>query len=322
MTKRIFECIVCLVMLVCFGGCNAQEVERSKTVETGQAVTATKKYIPYFSEDCSSLEFYKEFAEFPKNVEEIGVADAELQAQVDKLLEELVNFLNEEYSANWKYSNICMKIADMEKVSSEVNNSLQYRAMYNDGAIWVQESFVAGDLQSNHQAYYVIAHEMLHYLYRYNGGEMFCLKKEVNDKVYVCGAALEEAIVDELARRFAISKGFDSSEISSAYKYVRNAIDILSITEPDVFQYFFRDDIEGFREEFNLKVEECIKVDGDQFEKFCHLMNSIVLNPNEKNKSYMFSLLIVITPKEYYEEVNKKQKNVYKVEEDFSALMK
>ena len=66
---------------------------------------------------------------------------------------------------------------------------------------------------------------------------------------------VEEFFVDVLAQKYMSSKGFDEESIS-AYGYGDMAIELLELSIPNLFKYYFDYDVNGVKEEFNSLVKE------------------------------------------------------------------
>lgn len=301
--RKITILLVFSIIITFICGCN------SKTVEV------EKQNIPYFS-DSETARYLEDNFTKVEFAEEISV-NAEMQGKLNQLLENLTNFLNNEYSASWKHGDVSMYEVDMTSIASTV---LNYGAMYQDEKLYIDKKFFEKEnFFEDQQIYYVISHELIHYLFAYNNNSTrFMLFKDGK----ACGLYLEEAFVDELARRYAISKGFDSDNLKSSYKYSRCAIDLLSISNTQIFSYFFKADISGLQKYLNDSIEKRIECVGDPFEKMLTLLDCCIINPNEKSVSVLFTFTIAMTPKEQYNEFNNRQKETFGYTQDFFNLMK
>jgi len=219
--KKRFLAIIVLIIFI-FTGCGKQ-IEEQNLVS-----------IKYFSDDSYLIQ--------EKHLIDINIMwerepqklDNIFQNSINTLCKDVLEFLNTEFDLNWKTLPI---EAYFSNVQSSISGSLVYGACYYNGKIYIDELLVNEGIDSI-RLNYVVAHELLHYLYDINSRvTKFAIQKE---DLYV-GGFLEEAFVDSLARRYIIAKypNLSTNDITSGYKYIRLNIDLLELAIPDIFQYFF-----------------------------------------------------------------------------------
>ena len=260
-----------------------------------------KKTVFYFSDDSYSpryIKYYEADYEWTKSAKKWNEEDTKV---IRDLYSDVCNFLNTEYQANLpgglKFNVYSSSVTD--EIAKQTSDFSCGALCYN-GNIYVDENFVKEELDD--QTTYILVHEIIHLLrnpYSYN---VFSLKL----KSEVCGEYLEEAVIDSLARRYMLSKNpaLDVTILNSAYKYIRLCVDLLQIDVPDLFKYFFENDIEGLQKKVDKLAQKYLICNGSAFEKYSSMIDEMQLYKEtliEDRMSAVMSFIAVITPKEQYE---------------------
>ena len=305
MMKRTIAMLCCAVMLL--AGCGREvQTEMSDDTQVTEMNEMNLQTVYRFSDDTYQpqyLAYYDANMQWTQNAKKV---EDKVQAEVNEIAEDLCNFLNNDLDADWKVEPIEAYATNVTKAFEQQTTTITYGACYYEYKIFVDEAFLAKGLDN--QAQYIIAHELIHYLYHLNNGdETFAIYEQER----YCGWYLNEAVVDALARRYIVNRHPEMKEENdeSSYHLIRLFVDLLQIEIP-VFQYFFRSDIEGLKEAVDKHVEQYVICEGSPFEKMVSMMNEIttVKELQSDRASAIMPLLAVTTSSKHADEFLNKSK--------------
>lgn len=223
------------------------------------------------------------------------------QFDVNLLLDDLCQFMNEEYDANWDYEPILVYVSDVtNNIDSDI---LKYGACYYQGKIYIDLS-LGNELEG--QLRYIVAHELLHYLYDINTNNyVFALENNQAKGCYV-GAYLNEAFIDALARKYMLKNDPDIEQdlLTSGYKYTRLLVDLMELSIPDLFMYFINNDIAGLQAEIDRCSREKLVCKDSPFIIWISFLDEIIVNRDtlDDSLSLLLTYTAYLTPKEKFED--------------------
>ena len=322
MRKSIISIIMILVILVTGCSTTTATTATATTATAPKTATETKKYkIPFFSEyaPVEYREYYK-MGDFDLGQK----ANKEENDKVNKMCQDIVVYFNENYQANWKYNPIDCYITNVTEQMEKYDNGIGAMYVDREKKIFMDDSFV--NAENKIQRDYVLSHELIHYLFESNNGHDFFLEKEGKK----CGGYLEEAIVDMLSVRYTkhIHPDVSKEDLKSAYKYIRMFTDVLELSMPNYLTYFFKNDMEGLRREFNQLAEQHAYIKGDAFEKWIYLIDATYVcyvkgevEYASTTCGYEISLLAVMTPKEKCDEFLTRVRNERSFDDEIEKYM-
>ena len=282
----------------------------------GNSASNELKTIPSFSDNsyipiprAKGIEDYEEL-DWMKAATKL---DNEYQNAVKQICEDLCTYLNTEYGAGWE-------VEDIEAYSTNVQENLSgLGACYYKGKIYIDPEFLSNGL--NDQFTYIIAHELIHFMYEKNVGVRFFTYDLGNCRY---GEYMSEAFTDILAIKYAKYKNPDA-ELIGGYETERVYIDALSISIPDIYKYFFENDIEGFSKDFINHSEKYVVCEGAVFLKFLSMIDDTRYSDDPELRgniaSVMISFIASITSYEDREKFAKAIESICETPQMFEMIM-
>lgn len=147
---------------------------------------------------------------------EVTPVDEDYQRKIDEIGTDVLNFINETYHMDWNYVSVPTYFYfDMTEILGKYYPTENILAFNENGM------FPVHDL-SHVTVFAIAAHELVHYLMKYNIGTPFCMLYNADGKS--TGVFLHEAIVEKLTFDYLESKGIyplqihAGEAISSAYE--------------------------------------------------------------------------------------------------------
>lgn len=221
---------------------------------------------------CSETTDKKNFRYFPIEPEitymscEKSNAEVELEASRELLNDEWQTFVNElgrdvcdflnTLGANWKYEEI--KAYSCSNLNEIAGQDLIY-GVYRNYSIYFYPKTLnlkESPQKLSNEKKQIVVHELIHYMQELNDVRNekigFMLS---NENGQYAGLNVEEFFVDTLALKYMHASGFYVETIS-AYGYGDMAIELLELSIPNVFEYYFNYNVDGLKNEFNNLVKE------------------------------------------------------------------
>ena len=298
--KRKIMIFIIIIIMAFFAGCGEMRSEL-QTVYRFSDNSYQPQYITYREADMK----------WTKTAEKV---ENQIQTEINQIAEDLCDFLNNDFEAEWKVEPIETYAANITEILQQQTTTLTYGACYYEEKIFVDKAFLQNGLDN--QAQYMIVHELIHYLYYLNSGSKVFA---IYEQGMYCGKYLDEAIVDALAKKYMLARHPEMEQKSdkSHYTLIRLFVDLQQLEIP-VFQYFFRNDIQGMKEAVDEHVEKYVLCEESPFEKMISMMDEIVMfqELQSDRASAIMTLLALTTSSEHAEMfVNKAEKAGINAEE-------
>lgn len=212
--------------------------------------------------------------------------NVEWQTYINNLGKDVCEFLNT-LGANWKYEDI--KVYSSNDLNIIVKNE-GIEGVYRNYAIYLYPktiNLLDSPQNLSNEKKQIIAHELIHYMRELNNEKIwFLLSNERKEGEYT-GIQAEECFVDTLSVKYMKSKGWDG-ETSLAYIYGDMSLELLELSIPNLFEFFFNNDVKGLEDEFNKLVFEHVNFQYDNpFAYWMCLIDYVISSSTiEKYASY------------------------------------
>ena len=273
--------------------------------------SSNKKTLEYFVKD-----YYVPYHQFQIQFETELIDDAtpvskELQEFINNLIEEENNFFNS-LGANWHYEPASVFLT---KKLGDLTGNPHVCGMYINESIYINANEFTEPKELDPYTYCTICHEIVHYLYHLNDSSnlgVFVLLDKYNR---VVGELVNEAFVDTLAKKFTASKGKKQFHSDSMYGEIDLFVELLEISMPDIYKYFFNHDFNSFEKKLNELIRTNVKVKcKNPAALWCTFIDTNILGSEEEyNYTYraLLDIAASITPHKNRNEFFKKIDDFY-----------
>lgn len=289
MIKKVIYIILCVIVVFNATACASDEgtdpsanifqdvPEESVDFAETEPINEELMYVRYFSDDsynptCYNSQTMPSNEEWYENGKEL---DTEFKKQVNELLVDECNYINEKWEKDWHSKPV--EVYSLNVIDSVSTENTKYGAFYDlgHGTIFIDDTLI-GELEG--QLRYIIAHELIHYLYEINSEEVgYRFAIQSPDGNYYIGDKLDEAFTDSIARKYMISRysNIDRNIFKCRYKYSRLNVDLMAMAVPEIYSYYLDHDIYGMQSAIDDYVCKRVYCEDSAFVKWASMNDEL-----------------------------------------------
>ena len=241
MRKKVLSIIMLIIILITTA-CSTNSSYDKKEMKFNMG-TNVKYYTPIYSEN-----------EFSKK----EIASNKWKIQIEKMALEIVQFVNEKYSLNWKYEPLDIYFIDL----NEVKIGFEIGGMYdlNEECIYLSQELENknyDEISDTEKGF--IYHEILHYLKHLNTGKVsFCFENGKKTVGHIITEGATNMILQDFFEYFNM-ENLKNIFRSNGYASVTLFCEQLQLIFPDFGKWYCEHNVKKFYDEFGRATNKHIE---------------------------------------------------------------